>query len=280
MKKPIIYLFFILVLCSFAYAAPKPATIISSSGMDISYPILDYRINTTNNFTYFRWWVYNLTTGTLLTNTTSSCTFNLMDNTGKNILRSNISTGIQFSNLGLNECQNCFNFNISEKNFTYYGGYYYQIRCYDNTNTIGGHVSSYFIWIDKTEYDKLFLIEDFKKGQDGSIIALTLFLLLVNGILFYLSFKKRFKDELVDFIVRRCLLIISIFLLMWNTTIIATMVSNSNLGVTKELFMYMEIFGYVGYIGIIILFFTSLLQFMKAWKTKKQRKSDGEHYEQ
>ena len=261
MKKPIIYLFFILVLCSFAYGK---VTVTTSTPYTIGYIIegtTQEFIRSNTDFT-FNFFVRNITDGVMIDDSKTNCSFYMANSTGQLLV---YVPSVTYNILDY------WSININGSNFTNEGYYPYGVKC--NSSNLGGAIVGYFYsYTDRIPTDY--------KGQDGSIIALTLFLLLVNGILFYLSFKKRFKDELVDFIVRRCLLIISIFLLMWNTTIIATMVSNSNLGVTKELFMYMEIFGYVGYIGIIILFFTSLLQFMKAWKTKKQRKSDGEHYEQ
>jgi hypothetical protein len=122
------------LMIPFVVAVRPSPLIVNSGGLDISYPNT-YYLKLDQNLS-IRFWVYNVSNGAVITNATTNCTFNLLDKSGKNVLRlsSPASSGIQFGNLGANACANCFNFEIAGGNFSYKGYYEYQIRC----QTIGG----------------------------------------------------------------------------------------------------------------------------------------------
>jgi len=136
--------FFFLVLPMVSAATPFARYSDITQGLIISYPNSYYIPQ--NAPLYVRFWVYNASNGYLMTNATVNCTYNLMDATGKNILRAATDTipiGIKWGNLGANACANCFNINITSDNFANIGSHPYQIRCYDNI-TIGGTYGGFF----------------------------------------------------------------------------------------------------------------------------------------
>jgi len=131
--------------------------------------------------------------------------------------------------------------------------------------------SSYTLYISSTGIERI----------DNPIgIIVPIFSLLINGVVLLFAFKRHlFQNELLNFIVRRSLMVLGMFLLVLNSTIIAGVAEYAGLDLTKEMFMFMEMFGWAGYIAIIMLLVTSIIQFMKAWKVKKQRQRNGEAYE-
>jgi hypothetical protein len=279
MKRQIsIFILVLLVLCSICYAVPPIRTaLLLDSGLTISYPQLSYYPNlSNNNYEYFRWWVYNASDGDILTNTTTNCTFNLIDNSGKNILRLSYPTSsmIGFGGLGANACQNCFWTNISKGNFTYYGGYYYQIRC-NSIGKLGGFASVYFAYIDTHSYDALFE-ENMMDTTSG--LSVTIFIIVINILLIILPFIKRFSDtEWLNILLSRCCWIIGIYLFILNSTIISTIISSAHLHLEKEIFFYMFVLGWAGYLLMAFMVIKTFLDIMKLWKINKQKKREGEY---
>jgi hypothetical protein len=111
-------------------------------------------------------------------------------------------------------------------------------------------------------------------------LGITAFVLLIAGATFYLSAKKGlFNNKYTDFIVRRCFLILGIFLMIMNSAIMATIADNAGLELTQEMFMFMKLFGYIGYPAMILLFFYTMIQTLKEWKIDKRNKRMGGDYE-
>ena len=109
---------------------PSTATSSLSQGLQISYPA-PYFLEVEHNLS-IRFWVYNSSNGDLLTNTTINCTYNLLNNYGKNTVRystDDVNLPIMFGKLGSNACANCFNLELSGGNLSKLGYYSYQIRC-------------------------------------------------------------------------------------------------------------------------------------------------------
>ena len=142
MKKLLLLYFVLLILLIPIISAAPPARsiIASTGGIDISYPSSGFI--KTNSDLYVRFWAYNKTAGELLTNTSINCTYNLLDSSGKNIIRMETYNQIKFGNLSGNGCANCFNFLISAPNITANGYYPYQIRCYGSG--LGGYLSDVY----------------------------------------------------------------------------------------------------------------------------------------
>lgn len=110
-------------------------------------------------------------------------------------------------------------------------------------------------------------------------LAITIFILLITGTIFYLPFVKKFSDNpLTNLIISRSLWVCGIFLMIFNTAIMATIADVSGLGINQELFTYMWFFEQIGYVSLVILIFISLVDITKTWKVMKEEKRFGEHY--
>ena len=141
-KSIILTFVLLLAMINIISAADPHVTISSTGGLEISYPTSGF-VKSTENLAV-RWWVYNMTTGKLLTNATVNCTYNIMNSTGYNVWRV-ASPNISFGVANPSACQNCFNLILNKGNFTNVGYYSYQIRCdYPSTNQ-GGFLNGDFV---------------------------------------------------------------------------------------------------------------------------------------
>ena len=169
-----------------------------------------------------------------------------------------------FEILNLNATKQGTMFNHSFCNTSYIGTY-----IINSEGDLGGIVTSGSF--------KLYISSSGIERTDNPIgIIVPIFSLLINGIILLFAFKKNIiKNEFVNFILKRSLMVFGMFLLVLNSAIIAGVAEYAGLDLTKEMFMFIEIFGWAGYAAIIILIFTSIAQFMKAWKIKKKNKRMG-----
>lgn len=121
-----------------------------------------------------------------------------------------------------------------------------------------------------------------RRTEDTSVgLGVMIFLIIISVALFALSFRQRFVEQkYVNFIIRRSLLTASFFFLTMNTAIIATLADSFGLAITRELNLYMEIFGWIGYIAMIILVFTTAIQMLNQLKIDKRNKRVGDVNEQ
>lgn len=100
-------------------------------GLDIQYPKFDlYKQN--GNFTY-HFYVFNSTSGALMTNSSIYCGFHLYDSKGEHLFLN--------ENVSYNPVNKEFEQEIDQANFTEIGNYAYLFRCQDFNNKVGGYVS-------------------------------------------------------------------------------------------------------------------------------------------
>ena len=110
-------------------------------------------------------------------------------------------------------------------------------------------------------------------------LAITVFILLITGTLFWLSMRKGLlSNKYTDFIVRRSFLVLGIFLMILNSAIMATIAENAGLELTNEMFLFMRLFSLVGYPVMVLLVIGTLIQSIKEWKTDKRNKRMGDDY--
>jgi len=117
------------------------------------------------------------------------------------------------------------------------------------------------------------------KNQTNNPIGLVVpvFSIIINIGIIFLSFKKQIlKNEFTNFMLRRSLMIIALVLLAFNSSIMASIADSIGLDLTNQMFLLMEIFGWSCYIGMIILGFTTIIQFLRQINTNKRRKRIGE----
>jgi len=176
----VLSLFCILVLSimTTSFVSSKtPTTTTSDYGLRISFPSSGF-LKAGEDMSV-RWWVYNITDGKILTNTTTNCTLNLLNVSGYNVWRVanySIKYGIPSNPQA---CQNCFNTDIKGKNFTQIGYYMYQLRC--QTTTIGGYISGDLI-VTGTGLD-------LTEGRSILYFAILIFLLFFFGLILICAFK-------------------------------------------------------------------------------------------
>lgn len=116
------------------------------------------------------------------------------------------------------------------------------------------------------------------EGKDEmASVAITLFILAVTLTLFALPFfKDRFtKNEFTNIIFKRGIWTISIYLMMLNSSMMATIAEFAGLNLTREMFRYMWLFGTAGWILMGYMTFMMLLDLTKLWKLKKQEKRES-----
>lgn len=114
--------------------------------------------------------------------------------------------------------------------------------------------------------------------QSVGAIALTMFILFVIGIFFFLPFfaGKFTKNEFVNLILKRGCWVIAIYLGMNAAAIMATIAENSGLPLTQEMFTYMWILGVAGYLMMGFMVLKTLFDVIDMYKTNKSSKRMGE----
>jgi len=116
------------------------------------------------------------------------------------------------------------------------------------------------------------------EGDDESmILAITIFLLLINGIAFGLPFWTRFsKNEAAQYVVKRIIWIAAFLLLWFNTTLFRQMASDYGLSIDNFLEGYWWFFTICTFACILIMVYVSTVGALKLIKEVKMRKRMGE----
>ena len=82
-------------------------------------------------------------------------------------------------------------------------------------------------------------------------------------------FKTFVNNEFSNLIIKKSCWIISVFILVWISGVLAHLSNISNLGLQKEMFTLMEVIGWTGYVMIIYLVTSTLLDVKNLYKTRK-----------
>lgn len=110
-------------------------------------------------------------------------------------------------------------------------------------------------------------------------LSITIFVLVVTGGLIALPFivgRNGFsKNVFVDTIFRRGCWVVGLYLMSLNSAIMATIATHTGLTVNQEMFMYMWLFGWGGYLMMFYLAFKTLLDLLEMWKMKKMEERTG-----
>lgn len=117
-----------------------------------------------------------------------------------------------------------------------------------------------------------------ESGEIGmSSLSIAIFIILITGALFIVPSMRRFvNNPYMDLIIKRCMYIVGFFLLSLDSAIMATIASNSNIPLTSEMFMFMNIFGWAGYAAMIFVFFMTIVNLINMHKDLLRRKKEGE----
>jgi len=120
-----------------------------------------------------------------------------------------------------------------------------------------------------------------EQGDDEmASLGITIFILLIAGVVFFFAFKREVHpNKYANLIIKRSLLVLGIYLMILNSAIMATIAEAAGLELTKEMFFFMNLFGFLGYPAMILLMLSALIQSMREWKIDKAEKKAGGDYE-
>jgi len=267
MRKTIfIFLFLCILLSSFVLAVPPVQTSSTiDSGIGIEYPQYEYIKN--GNYFKLHTHIYNKTSGLHMNNNSADCFVHLYNATGDHIIEERMG-----GDSNLEE----FKLYIGDGNFTRNGQYAYIIYCnttaINNIGGVGGFVSGTF----EVTHNGL----EEEKQDSTTAISITLFLLSISIMLFYLGFREyKSKHKYLCFIIKRSCLVIAVYFMTLVSAIMATFSEYSSLGINNEMFLIMQIFGWAGYIAMVILTFGSAIQLLNELKADKQHDRTGGDYD-
>jgi len=170
-------------------------------------------------------------------------------------------------------------FEVLNMNTTSYGTVFNATFC--NTTQVGTYIINSIGDLDgittNGNYNFYINPSGVTRTDNPTGIIVPIFSLLINFFIIFLAFKRTLlKNELPNFILKRSLLVLGILLLTFNSGIMAAVAQYAGLGLTNEMFMFMEFFGWAAYISIIILIFSTIIQFFKAWKLQKKERRVGQ----
>ena len=262
LNKLLIVFFIILAFAVVAVPQPKLAVTSNGGGLEIKYPFFEYvKVNEEMKFQFH---LYNATTGVPIGNESTECYFHLYNNSGDHIYVQNNIRKVEHM-FDFEVYLNGTNFTVAEQEFSYI------MQC--NSSSAGGFVSAQFF----TTFDGKATKDILGSGS----IALLLFLIMVNILLYFLPFVKNFvKFDITNKLIKRGITTVALFVTMFNFSILATVMDKAQLPINNELFRYMILFGYAGYIMLGFTVLAFLFELMKFYKIKKHKKRNGDDDEE
>ena len=261
MKQLILFFFVLILLVPIVYSQlPFSVQVFTGdNSLTILYPpngIIEQNIHHT-----FEFHVLNSSSGVPITSNIG-CVFHLTDDTGEHIAELFTETV---------EHDYAYIFIVNESNFTNTGDFAYLTVC-NGTNAGGGVEVGFKVTAD---------------GKDDAVIdntagiAVTLFLVLFNLAFFIIPITTRLsKNSFADFILRRCMILMGMFVLSLNFGTMATIADNSNLDVLRTLFRYLWLINWSIYLGMLYIFYSGTQQAMKLWHEIARNKRMGDEDEE
>lgn len=252
-----IFLLFLILLAPAVLSQPLPFQQGEFlSGLTINYPPINYVEQ--NQDYYFHFHVFNTSNGVPVLNRSVQCYFHLYNSSGQHIFKLNnikkITDDLDFA------------VNVKGTNFTKLGNYDFLFQC--NNSIRGG-----------------FLDESFKVTTDGDNdvskdkttgIAIVIFILFCTAVLFFVPFFKDFSSyEITNLVIKRSMWSVSLYLMVLNSAIMASLVEASNLSLSSEFFRYMWLFGIGGYIMLVFMVLSTILDVIKIIKSRKNNERMG-----
>ena len=152
-----------------------------------------------------------------------------------------------------------YHINLS-RNLTIYGTYPYTIECSTNKTCEGDC---------QIEYKK----ECEEEQMEG--LAVTIFIMVLNIGLFLLPFRKLSQNDFLNYILKRCCVIIGLLMISLNAAIVATIADTSGLNVLNELFRYIFLVNWAAYISMAVLCLTTIFGVLRMWNIEKDRQRMG-----
>lgn len=117
-------------------------------------------------------------------------------------------------------------------------------------------------------------------GDEMAALSVALFFMVITGSLYALSFRKQlFKNEYLNFIIKRCFLILGIYMTVLTSAVIGTISNSQNLGLSNEIYLIMEYFGWAGYVAMIYLCFSTIVETFRVYYDNKHQERMGYDYD-
>jgi hypothetical protein len=250
---------FVLV-SSIVYSAPPflESSSFSNEGIQIEFPLIE-GIALQESYS-FHFHIFNISNGVGFKEV-QNCSFHLYDPYGSHIYKTNVSEFHDEWDLEVF---------IDGTNFSQRGDYNYIFQCTrnDGGNIIGGFLGTELI-VGLTELTV----------DNTSSLGIIIFILFINITIFLVAlFKSDWtNNEIVNLVIKRGLLAISIYMLTLNTAIVATLADVANLPIRFELLnTYMYIFGVGGYISLVVLVLVTFYQMLGMMMEKNKKVRMGE----
>lgn len=112
--------------------------------------------------------------------------------------------------------------------------------------------------------------------NESSAMPTILFVIFLSIICFIIPYIIQFsKNEVINMIVKRSLFVIGIYTLIMNIGIIKTIALSNNLDIQADLNAYIMIFGWIGYIAIVVIALQTLFNAIQIRKQRKYNKRMG-----
>lgn len=116
------------------------------------------------------------------------------------------------------------------------------------------------------------------RGDDEMAgVAITMFILAISAALFIIPFSFRLHpSEFLNMVFKRSMIALGFYFMTLNSAMMATIADYAGLELTGEMFAYMFIFGWAGYVAILILVIKTLFDIISYWKLKRHTSKYGE----
>ncbi len=251
MKK--LMLIIMLVVLSISCYASNPDFQQESNGININYKNQIF-IKQNQNYGFHVHAFNDSVGGGILTNTTTSCTIHLYNQSGNHIIQN--SGTMSYSNAD-------FSINILGDNFSTTGHYVWTVGCSNNDGW--GYVSGYL----KVTPDGLDDTPD-----TVSALGVLFFMLFIIIGLFFLGFVGNFnKFDIVNLCIRRGCFVTAIMLSMYTATLLLSVMSYANLYIlSREMIFLITWIGWAGYMASVYLVIKTLFDILELRKKQKEGK--------
>ena len=120
------------------------------------------------------------------------------------------------------------------------------------------------------------------EGKDEmASLAVVIFVMLITiGVFALPRIVKNFSSNYyLDSTLKGLCILMGLFLLSLDTAMVATIASNADMGVTREILRYLWLVNWAAYIAMVIIVLGFGWKMLQAWDTQKKRKNMGEEDE-
>lgn len=108
-------------------------------------------------------------------------------------------------------------------------------------------------------------------------LGITIFVLSIPFTLLVIAilFPRFHTNEFAEFIIRRGVYALVFFFLALASAVMAEIVASTALNLRNEMFFYMNILGWAGWVALMILTMGTLLKIPKLWRDASMNKRMG-----